>query len=270
MKHFPLLLLCLFTAACTGSKSASTQDATASCLPGIIDGRAVSSTDPYGKKVALLVVDGGYCTATPISRNVLITAAHCVHGRNRLRVVFANEINCATGTDLQPQTRNVIASRVDEAYDEKVFQQNDVSKLKHDVALIKIENTIPEGYKVTPLYDGQSPIDNDDLVLVGFGDPRENAQEMPRLRRITKSLRGSISRTSEPQQLMLDQKDQGGICQGDSGGPQFVRVHGQDRILGVNSAVINAKDKALCHDSAVIMYAPYFADWVKQKLVELR
>lgn len=253
--------------ACTRSYQNEAEDPY--CGKAIVDGTLLAPTDPFAKRVALLLADNSSCTATPISSNILLTAAHCVHGKKEIHVVFSDSLQCQGNANTPTQTRRVLSSHLYPDFNESVFKGNDVRKVKNDVALVKIEGTIPNGYYISTVYNGRDRLQSDELILLGFGDSREHSDEPPRLRKAQKSFSRSLFRTEEPQQLILDQKSNGGICLGDSGGPQFILTNGVYKILGVNSAV-NGPNNSPCHDQAIIMYAPYFFDWIMKKTYELR
>ncbi len=239
------------------------------CGRAIVDGTLVAANDPFSKKVALLLADDSSCTATPISSNVLLTAAHCVYGKKEMHVVFGDTFQCQVSPNANLQTRKVLTSRIYENFNEDIFKSADLAKVKNDIALIKIEGNVPSDFYISSLYDGRSRIESDELILVGYGDSRDNSDEPPRLRKVKKSFSKTLVRSSEQQQLILEQRSNGGICLGDSGGPQFILVNGVYKILAINSAVSGPQNSP-CHGQAVLMYGPYFYDWVAQTTLELR
>lgn len=271
MRFLLSILILLALVGCTDTHKAENNQKDTRLCAGIIGGTDVSERDAFGKSVALLVAeDGSSCTATPITSNILLTAAHCVFQKTALEASFHPELTCASGYDLNLRTRKVIATRIHEKYDDKVFAANNVLKIKYDLALVKIEGTIPADYTISRILRDKDLIRSDDLIAVGFGLPDENSNELPRLRLVNKSLKDSLMRTREKQVMILEQKEKG-ICQGDSGGPQFVFSGGEYKILGVNSAVASGPgSNAICHHLAVLMYVPFFEKWISNTVRDLR
>lgn len=268
MKNEILLLvstICLIS--CTDSRKEDNIRG-GNCASGIIGGTSVEAADPFAKRVGLLMADDGSCTATLISPTALLTAAHCVRGKTNLRVVFGTSAECGNANVSANEIRKVVSSRVHENYDSRGFGTKDTSNLKNDIAIVKIEAPVGPEMIISEIHNGRSQLDTDELIAVGYGDDRENSKEAPRLRRVTKDY-DSLRTTDSAQQLILLQTESG-ICTGDSGGPQFVRSRGQYQILAINSGVMGSNEQDYCHRKAILMYAPYFADWIARTLRGLR
>ena len=267
MKYEILFLVStIFLTSCTDSRKDEIRGG-GSCQAGIVGGNSIDDTDPFAKRVALLKSDDTTCTATVISPNVLLTAAHCVRGKLNLQVVFGASGDCGAN-NVFTQTRKVVGTRVHENYNPQGFGTKDIGNVKNDIALVKIQGDLPAGVVISSIHDGRSRLDSDELIAVGYGDDRENSKDAPRLRRVNKDY-DSLRTTNSSQQLILLQ-DNSGICTGDSGGPQFVRSQGQYQIFAVNSGVMGSNDQDYCHRQAILMYAPYFAEWISRTLRSLR
>ncbi|RYZ69731.1 MAG: trypsin-like serine protease [Proteobacteria bacterium] len=269
MKYKILFLVsAIFLQACSNSDQNENQRGPR-CETGIINGTEVSEADPFAKRVALLQYDvSGSCTATLISPNVLLTAAHCVRGKSNLRVSFGIAGDACATIGPQAKVRRVVATRVHENYDDRGFSTNDLNLVKNDIALVRIKGEAPRDMVISRVYDERAQLDSSELIAVGYGDTTERSQQAPLLRRVTKSLR-DVEPTAWAQQLTLLQP-YSGICTGDSGGPQFVRSRGQYQIYAINSAVAGLNDQDYCRNKAVLMFAPYFADWISRNLRGLR
>ncbi|WP_413944176.1 S1 family peptidase [Bdellovibrio sp. HCB-162] len=253
-------------AGCSSSKDASApnQCVPASQMDGIIGGVKVSATDLLAKKVVLLVMtsgdQGSICTGTPISKNVILTAAHCVKNADKVTVVFHTDITCESGFSKDKQS--ITAS--DFLYHKDYSGQ---SNAENDVALVKLPKSIPADYQVSKIYDGKSPLSSDEVTLAGYGITSETGEGSMFLRTTKKSFKSDLRMTST--NVVMSQPENG-ICSGDSGGPVFVEVRGELQILGVNSVVTGRNEATVCHGRGVSMYAPYYQDWVERQTPNLR
>ncbi|MEK2644545.1 S1 family peptidase [Bdellovibrio sp. BCCA] len=261
-----LVLSVSLLAGCSSSKDAK---APAQCVPasqmdGIIGGVKVTAADALAKKVVLLLIksgkDSSICTGTPVSRDVILTAAHCVKNADKVMAIFHTDITCESGFNKEKQS--VIAS--DFLYHKDYSGR---SNAENDVALVKLPTSIPSDYHVSKIYDGKSALSSDTVTLAGYGITAESGEGSMFLRTTQKSFKKDLYTTST--NVVMSQPDNG-ICSGDSGGPVFVEVRGELQILGVNSIVNGRTEATVCHGRGVSMYAPYYQDWVQRQIPNLR
>jgi len=119
--------------------------------------------------------------------------------------------------------------------------------------------------------DGQ--MDNDDLILAGYGVTSEDAHDSLFLRKVTKSIRKDIlGRDDTKQRLYIDQSDSQGVCSGDSGGPNFVMSNGEYKVLSINSVGLSdlGTMSSVCHGKSIAMYLPFFKDWITKNVQSLQ
>lgn len=253
-------------AGCSSSKDA---DKTVQCIPasqmgGIVGGVKVSSTDLLAKKVVLLMImkgqESSICTGTPISKDVILTAAHCVKNADKVLAIFHTDVTCESGFNKDKQSIGAtdFISHID---------YSGRSNAENDVALVKLASSIPSDYQISEIYDGKSPLSSDTVTLAGYGITSESGEGAMFLRTTSKSFKSDISTTST--NVVISQS-YNGICSGDSGGPVFVEVGGQLKILGVNSIVTGRTEETVCHGKSVSMYAPYYLDWIERQSPNLR
>lgn len=239
----------------------------ASQLNGIISGYKVSSQDELAKKVVMLLMEGeksSICTGTPIAKDVILTAAHCVKGATRVRAIFHTDITCESGFNINDHAIESSSFFYHDKYSGKTDATN-------DVALVKLKSAIPSDYDISKVYDGYSSLSSDTVTFAGYGVTREATEEgVPSgegfLRMTTKSYRSEVRK--DGMNLVIDQPYTG-VCSGDSGGPIFVEVRGEKQIIGVNSVVSGPTQSRVCHGKAVAMYAPHFTDWIRTALYYL-
>lgn len=267
------LLAVALVVGCTNKKNANDEQVcyNSSEISGIVNGYSVGASDPLSKRVVLLLsrtkVPGGesmkICTGTPISNDVILTAAHCVDGldKNTMTATFHISSFCDSGYDKTKHDIPVSDYIVKSGYSESV-------KGKEDVALVKLRSPIPSDYKISAIYDGKSPLSSDKVTLAGYGKKSEYGGGSMVLRTTTKSYKNEL--VVREKELLLDQR-RSGICQGDSGGPVFVEVNGEMQVAGVNSVVFGGSSEYnQCSYYSASMNMSYYKDWVQTQIGNLR
>lgn len=238
------------------------------CIPesellaaNIVGGQVVQQTDYDAKLVLMVISDGQLCTAAPIAKNMILTAAHCISkNRTNTFAAFYSSLSCESGFN-----RNNNALAVKEVFIHEAFNsQASPDQMEGDLAILKLESNIPEGYPVYNLADpAQMPSDSE-LFIYGYGKTGSQASGSGILRK--------ISMNSDDYKVMLSQKkvrlsqfNGAGICQGDSGGPSLVKIGQELQILGVSSYVVgDAHD--VCSKEAFQTLAYSYLEWIKSKL----
>jgi hypothetical protein len=125
----------------------------------IIGGQEIPLGDARGFYVAKLLVDVGdvtfTCTATHISENILITAAHCLPTKNTkdMRLYYRNQ---AGGQE----SRLV----------KKILLHEDYPKFsRSDLALVKIYGLMPATQKVLPMNFERPKSELFSVLSIGYG-----------------------------------------------------------------------------------------------------
>lgn len=267
-------LTVLTLAACSADRGTSLENSEISehvkgCqseAQGIVNGTEINAPDPDSKRAVLLLIQSGEtitsCTGVVISNRVILTAGHCVKGAKKTGIiaVFNTEMTCSPGFNASKSITSVdILTHEDYKGD---------SRAKDDLAMVKLESPIPASYRPQELYDGQSPLSSDDVLMIGYGITSEGKSDSLRLRKTIKSFKNEAAQ--KDQNIGFDQRTaSGGVCTGDSGGPVYVQVGGQFKLIGVNSIVMGKSNETACHTMSMAMYMPAFADWVEKGLAKL-
>ena len=146
----------------------------------------------------------GFCTASVLAANVILTAAHCVTSLPNMRVHFGD-------TASPPPLIEIAAVAVHPQFHANAIATRERSV---DLALIKLKTPLPAEFQ--PLEIGISEIGlNTPLQLAGFGLTIEGNG-----RSAGKLLQGEVTLHAPLSNLLLWMEGKNtGACTGDSGGP---------------------------------------------------
>lgn len=267
-----LVCLSLALAACADSKrgvdneyEGNPPEKAGDCTPGeysagIVNGKTVGYGSWLEKSTVYVIsrvkdeketILTGECTATLVSPNVLLTAAHCVlETRRNMKpgtsfgyAVFGANPAC------QPEK---LSSRQMYFRDVIVHPEFSMSVAgANDLALIRLEKAIPKEFRpiqVINSFENKKLSDLSTLFLAaGYGRTEGYEKEnrfAPRLR-VTEMKYLPSEEGQAARDLVFDQSETG-WCAGDSGGPIYARIGKKTFLAGVISAVRNEKGKEAC------------------------
>jgi secreted trypsin-like serine protease len=193
----------------------------------LVGGATVVRETGAGRHVVMIVsTRGNVCTGTALSRDVVLTAAHCVHPPASYRVM-ADGI-AAPGLPL-------LSRAVHPRYDAGHYRSGRVTA---DVALLKLERPLPASVVPAALAPDRRAAPGDRFVIAGIGatvHQSETGMGVPR--------QAVLVATGRPGNLQIRLVDPAtrdaraglGACTGDSGGPAFVEHEGRYAVIGVVS-----------------------------------
>lgn len=215
----------------------------------IIGGHAVTKKSEIAAvTVSLLNVrEGTLCTASLLSDEIALTAAHCVDGS-------ADDLQLSFGTrSTSNESRPVEAFAVPPVW----RQQRNAETNNGDIALIKFSGGLPASAHAATLMPGRHRLTNGEIVtLAGFGISNGASDTgAGTLRSVDiKIANANFSKT----EVSLDQTHKKGACHGDSGGPAFIQGNNGELLLwGVTSRGINDPDDHCRGDSVYTKIQPY-------------
>lgn len=249
----------------------------------LIGGRKVTERDSHGPSRSVVMIDLkkdekhlASCTATLISRNALLTAAHCfdkymIPGANRFDVVFDVFEN---GQAKRVTLRGSHARKHPQYTGSGPVQQ----LLQYDIAVAFFHGQIPEGMAPVP-FDKDTSADYGGRTVQVFGygrsvDYRKATNKDPAYS--TGTLRVApiqYQPLSSVRHILFtshDEKTLAYLCQGDSGGPQFLVTSKGFKLVAVTSAggaaPAGAKGGMSCiNPGSVALVAPA-ASWIDKQI----
>jgi len=253
--------------ACLPSKTStvnSAQDMIEEDTTHIFGGSEVPTDTDLSKAVFELRFqensDDKICTASRISENALITAAHCAMSDSIQ--VYQN----------QKLASKVLTKKVHPSYLERKAQIQREKQWtqgnEFDVALLFISDSDETSVEFEIASEEWSSTQGaEQLTVAGFGWASYNA--MSGAREGTNDLKqvDLESRPSERKEILSFQQTQGrGICVGDSGGPAFASSPSGLILYGVAISVQNPGDASVCKGVSSFINVVHLRSWIAENL----
>ncbi len=232
---------------------------------------AWSSTVAIGKVPRLQNDIDWYCSGTLVSRELIVTAAHCLYdvkGPSELRVLFGDRID----------SPNAVISKV---MSFQSFREEGYRYFPNfDVAWIKLDGLAPismNPVKLLPDWEGLESFTGQprSIKLAGFGQkattcPTGSTDCNGVKREVDTILRRAVDNSHFVSQMIIGPTPGFGSCFGDSGGPAFVNLDNEWYLAGVlsgKSPLMNTREvlklDTICEsgESVYNFIGPY-ADWI--------
>jgi hypothetical protein len=204
-----------------------------SSLDQIIGGKVVDASDSIAATTVAIVnqtPDGtALCTGSIVADDLIVTAGHCVGpDKAKMKIAFRRDLR-GDGTVLG------IKGYVRHKNYGKMQDDQDM----YDIALIRIDGALPQGYTAAKLLDSSSSLgDGQSVTLAGYGitigkpTDADGDAGAGTLRKVDVNIQQALWGQTE---VLLDQRHGKGACHGDSGGPAFSNVDGELRLFGITS-----------------------------------
>ncbi|UYL09589.1 trypsin-like serine protease [Bdellovibrio sp. SKB1291214] len=238
MRAIGFILVLILAAACSKQAPQTYSAPDLHSKGTIIGGEAVKSDD-FARAATVSIYTVGrrgplefLCTGTLISRDLVVTAAHC------LQSVYT-VIYVSFGEKIPTSTVGLI--RVDGSISHpnyRVVQKpGDDGGLywttEHDIALMNLDALAPEGFNPVGVHANTDKIPlKSKLLLAGFGITDDEAStaatSMNQIEVELHSLVGEF--------LVIDQSNKKGACFGDSGGPAYLKTASGWLVVGATHA----------------------------------
>ena len=277
-KIVQLLSISLFVLSCSKSNDSEKKVENFNyCVPesaltqnAIVNGSTVSEADKESEDVVMLMTkaEGGQisvCTASAISSDVLVTAAHCVPElATDIVVSLHSSVSCESGFD----SRSHIAKVTDVvAHPDYSTAYKSYLRASNDIALVFLEKKLPPKYKVHQIATSEESL-NKELLFLGYGTTGYTKDGTMILRK-TSLPSNSVKIDSKNNLVEVDQSAGTGICTGDSGGPALIETNSGKKVLSVNSLVLfdaTTADQDKCGRKAVLTLIHPHLDWIESEL----
>jgi len=220
-------------------------------------GGAPPAADGVGRSVVMILGSyGTACTATAVTRDLLLTAAHCVQPGADYKLV-------GSAPGQPPVLKDIARIERDPQFDLKRLLGHLATA---DVALIKLAEPLPA--RVPPVRigsDSETVAVGDTLVIAGYG---VTVRGDGRTGGTVRAARLVVTGQPGPLQIRLFDprtKDEGpglGACAGDSGAPAFRDAGGSLILVGVVSWSTGPKLSAGCGGLTGVTPLVRYRSWI--------
>jgi secreted trypsin-like serine protease len=192
------------------------------------------------------------CSASIVSQDLILTAAHCVIGSapSDLRIAFGAQPLTSAGQENR-KTRIDVVTKFKTVAVKKIESHPGFGHTSYDddMALLLLESEIPAGFRPVSLLSETeaqkiSEKKSYPILLVGFGMFAEEPMVESAILRGT-----SVSGRFEGDHLITDQTKGSGGCNGDSGGPAYLKVGKTYFLVGVTHGPTDGAND--CHHEGV-------------------
>ncbi len=200
-----------------------------------------------------------FCSATPIARDIVLTAAHCVWPDAQVGIVPT------------PAARPIPVAAIawHPQFSTSAYERH---RATADVALLKLSAPLPDAIATVALGEpGEIAAVGDRLMIAGVGSTVSGADEFDGLARAA-----TLVVTGRPGNLqirLVDPRTRGeraglGGCSGDSGGPALRETNGRLRVIGVVSWTTAPGDEEGCGGLTGITPLSLYRPWIVEQLAK--
>jgi V8-like Glu-specific endopeptidase len=229
----------------TNCFTASLLLSTSTLLAGttIVNGTKVQRHDPVSYSTVKLVTPEGVCSATLLSKNIAVTAAHCVTDENRNYIISDKMGLFTSSVSGEHQGTQVRAYSVPNAYLSRTNQQYG----DFDFAVLYFDDFYSDYHQPAKVLTNGYTFTNDEkITIAGYGTTNSQIQGDSPLRK--KTVRFITHYKNH--EVVFNQKS-GGACFGDSGGPAFIESYGEVYFFGIASRVQSLNGDDVCSGTSI-------------------
>jgi secreted trypsin-like serine protease len=224
-------------------------------------GGAPQASDAIARYVVMVVgSDKTFCSGVVIARDLILTAAQCVHPATKYGIV---------GFDAPKTLKSVARATLHPDWDPNAILKHRVTA---DVALLKLAAPLPPAYTAVALADEKMVTVGAQVVVAGYGlTVTGNGKTGGTLRA------AHLLVTGKPGSLqirLVDPNTKGelaglGSCNGDSGGPVLDTSDGPVAVLGIMSWSTGPALSAGCGGLTGVTPIIRYRDWIVNTAAEM-
>jgi secreted trypsin-like serine protease len=208
----------------------------------------------YAARAIVMVVDprGDLCTGTALTRDLVLTAAHCVTPDMRIKVFQTGQTIAVRGVARHPR------------FDPAAYA---ASRATADIAVIKLAAPLSDLVAPARLAPARRVAAGEMITVAGFGVTAAHTDHglgVPRM--------ATLTVTGKPGALQIRLFDVAtrnlraglGACTGDSGGPAFEAASeaGIGQVIGIVSWTTAARDEEGCGGLTGVTPLLLYRDWI--------
>lgn len=158
------------------------------------------------------------CTASALSKNIILTAAHCIYDSAEW-----------TQVELRSSSGKITPIKVTKAYAHSGYPA-DKDK---DLALMVLERDLPEHIQILNLPDWSHKKPLVKVQAAGYGRKTGVQGQPGHIDILRSTILKVLKFEADAKVFTVDQTQGTGICQGDSGGPALIKYDHKDYVVGV-------------------------------------
>ena len=211
----------MFLASCGKSSGNNPEIIRAS----IIGGTEVTRDDYESLSVVAIRDTKTTCSATLISENLIITAAHCVSEWTKATTFSKSKRKLNSSPVMFYSYRPGVMPTYIRMDMIEMFPANDIDEETYqDLAIVKLKSNAPKGFKPVPILSPEYSIQrNTEFLLVGFGfTDKFNNDDNFNLPRAPRKIKIPFVEVRNKRIVVSQVHGEKGSFYGDSGGPAYL------------------------------------------------